>query len=166
MEDKLLPCPFCESEHVLCTKTDYLASLVYGLQMYRPMENRTQGCNRSMEQPGRKVGGRRMKPEIIKLIEENPDLPVVPMVDSEVVADDYGYWQGKWGKCEVTEYYNGRAYIHFRDDDEEDVLKDMRECKYGHDKDGRDIYDLSDDEWKKLYDSIPWTKCIAVYITV
>jgi hypothetical protein len=26
-----------------------------------------------------------MKPEIIKLIEENPDLPVVPMVDSEVV---------------------------------------------------------------------------------
>lgn len=32
-----------------------------------------------------------MKPEIIKLIEENPELPVVPMVDSEVVADRYVY---------------------------------------------------------------------------
>lgn len=47
-----------------------------------------------------------MKPEIIKLIEENPELPVVPMVDSDVVADDCGYWLGKWGRCEITEYYS------------------------------------------------------------
>ena len=107
-----------------------------------------------------------MKPEIIKLIEENPDLPVVPMVDSEVVADDsYSYWMGKWGRCEVTEYYNGREYIHFRDDDEEDVLNDMVGCKYSHDPQGRDIYDLTDDEWNELYKSIPWIKCIVVYIT-
>ena len=40
-----------------------------------------------------------MKPEIIKLIEEHPDLPVVPIVDSEVVADDScTYWIGKWGE--------------------------------------------------------------------
>lgn len=107
-----------------------------------------------------------MKPEIIKLIEENPDLPIVPMVDSEVVADDGGYWKGKWGRCEVTEYYNGREYIHFRDDDEEDVLNDMAGCKYSHDPLGRDIYDLTDEEWDALYKSIPWTKCIVVYITV
>ena len=64
-----------------------------------------------------------MKPEIIKLIEENPDLPVVPMVDGEVVADDsYQYWMGKWGKCEVTEYYLGEERVHLKDvDDEEDV---------------------------------------------
>ena len=107
-----------------------------------------------------------MKPEIIKLIEENPDLPVVPMVDSEVVADDGGYWLGEWGRCEVTEYYNGREYIHFRDDDEEDVLNDMAGCKYGHDPQGRDIYNLTAEEWDALYKSIPWTKCIVVYITV
>ncbi len=106
-----------------------------------------------------------MKPKIIKLIEENPDLPVVPMVDSEVVADDGGYWQGKWGRCEVTEYYNGREYIHFRDDDEEDVLNDMVGCKYGCDPLGKDIYDLTDEEWDALYKSIPWVKCIVVYIT-
>ena len=107
-----------------------------------------------------------MKPEIIKLIEENPDLPIVPMVDSEVVADDCGYWLGKWGHCEVTEYYEGRERIHFKDDDEEDVLNDLVGCKYSCDPQGRDIYDLSDDEWDKLYKSIPWVKCIVVYITI
>lgn len=106
-----------------------------------------------------------MKPEIIKLIEENPDLPIVPMVDNEVVADDCGCWLGKWGHCEVTEFYSGREYIHFRDDDEEDVLNDLAGCRYGHDPQGRDIYDLSDDEWDKLYNSIQWVKCIVVYIT-
>ena len=108
-----------------------------------------------------------MKPEIIKLIEENPDLPVVPMVDGEVVGDDsYQYWLGKWGRREVTEYYLGREKVHFRDDDQEDVLMDMVGCKYCRDQQGRDIYDLSDAEWDALYKSIPWTKCIAVYITV
>lgn len=106
-----------------------------------------------------------MKPEIIKLIEEHPELPVVPMVDWEVVADSYGYWLGKWGRCELSEYYKGREYIHFKDDDEENVLNDMVGCRYGHDKDGRDIYELSDEEWNALYQSIPWIKCIVVYIT-
>lgn len=106
-----------------------------------------------------------MKPEIIKLIEENPELPVVPMVDSEVVADDGGYWLGKWGRCKVTEYYAGREYIHFRDDDEEDVLNDLVGCKYGYDLQGRDIYDLSGKEWKTMVDALPWVKCIVVYIT-
>lgn len=106
------------------------------------------------------------KPKIIKLIEENPDLPIIPMVDSEVVADDYGYWLGKWGRCEVTEYYLGREKVHFKDDDEEDVLNDMVGCRYSHDQQGRDIYDLTDDEWDALYKSIPWTKAIVVYITI
>lgn len=107
-----------------------------------------------------------MKPEIIKLIEENPDLPVIPMVDEEVVADgSFTYWMGKWGTCKVTEYYVGREGVHFKDDDEEDVLNDMAGCRYEYDQQGRYIYDLTDDEWDELYNSIPWAKCIAVYIT-
>ena len=106
-----------------------------------------------------------MTNELIKLIQENPDLPIVPMVDAEVVADDCGYWMGKWGRCEVTEYYLGREKVHFRDDDEEDVLNDLVGCEYSHDPQGRDIYDLSDEEWDKLYQSVPWVKCIVVYIT-
>jgi len=38
-------------------------------------------------------------------MQENPDLPVVPMVDGEIVAgDDHGYWQGAWGYARVDEY--------------------------------------------------------------
>ena len=104
--------------------------------------------------------------DIIKLIAENPDLPIVPMVDAEVVGDDTSvYWMGRWGRCEVTEYYLGRKKVHFRTDDEEDVLNDMVGCKYSYDEQGRDIYELTDEEWDELYKSIPWTKCIAIYIT-
>ena len=105
--------------------------------------------------------------EFLKLVRENPDLPIVPMVSEEVVADDCcSWWKGNFGRSEVTEYYMGREHVHFRDDDEEDVLSDMAGCKYDKTKDGRDIYDLSDDEWKELYKSLDWVQAIVVYIDV
>lgn len=34
--------------------------------------------------------------KFLKLVQENPGLPIVPMVDEEVVADDCSsYWMGK-----------------------------------------------------------------------
>ena len=105
--------------------------------------------------------------ELLKLIKENPDLPVVPMVDYEVIGDDCStWWLGEWGRSEVTEYYVGRERVHFKDDDEEFVLGDLVGCKYDKDPQGRDIYELSDEEWDKLYASVPWVKCIVVYITI
>lgn len=104
--------------------------------------------------------------ELLKLIQENPDLEIVPMVDEEIVADSgYAWWLGKWGHSKKTKYYSGREYIHFYDDDKEDALNDMVGCKYSKTKDGRDVYDLSDAEWDALYESLPWVECIAVYIT-
>ena len=104
--------------------------------------------------------------KLLELIKENPDLPVVSMVDAEIVGDEYGWWLGNWGHCEVTEYYQGHERIHFKDDDEEDVLSDLDGCKYCCDYNGNDIYELSDEEWDKLYKSVPWTKCIVVWIGV
>lgn len=49
--------------------------------------------------------------EFIELVKANPDLPIIPMVDAEIVGDDYGWWLGEWGYSEVTEYYNGREKI-------------------------------------------------------
>lgn len=103
--------------------------------------------------------------ELIKLIEENPSLPVVPMIDSEVVGDSDALWLGRWGECEVTEYYLGRNHVHFKGDDVEDVLLDMDGCKYGRDQSGRDIRDLTEEEWSELYQALPWVRCIVVYIT-
>ena len=102
--------------------------------------------------------------KLLELIKNNPNIPIVPMVDAELVGDDFGRWLGVWGDCELTEYYIGKERVHFKDDDEEDVLLDMIGCNYGYDSQGNDIYELSDKEWNKLYKSIPWKKCIVVYI--
>lgn len=36
--------------------------------------------------------------ELFTLIRKHPDLPIVPMVDADLVADDSGRWLGSWGK--------------------------------------------------------------------
>ena len=105
--------------------------------------------------------------EFLKLVQENPELPIIPLVNEEVVADDCSsWWLGEWGHSKIIEYYKGKERIHFKDDDEEAVLCDMVDCKYSETKDGRDIYDLSDEEWTELFNSLDWIKAIAVYIDV
>ena len=43
---------------------------------------------------------RKKREEFFKLMQENPELPVVAMVYSEVVQDDgYSRWMGAWGSC-------------------------------------------------------------------
>lgn len=42
--------------------------------------------------------------ELFKLMQENPDLPIAPMVDADIVEDDCGYWLGAWGRASVDEY--------------------------------------------------------------
>ena len=41
---------------------------------------------------------------LLKLIKKNPTLPIVPMVDYEVVAEDCGRWMGEFGHAYVGEY--------------------------------------------------------------
>ena len=104
--------------------------------------------------------------ELLKLVKENPNLPIVPMVDSEVVGDYDAYWMGAWGDSAIEEIYLGRDRYYIKSiDDEEDVLNGMEGCRYSYTEDGRDIYELSDEEWTELYNSLPWEKCIVVYIT-
>lgn len=105
--------------------------------------------------------------EFINLVKENPDMPIIPMVDAEVVGgDDYGCWMGCFGYSRVEDVYLGSERLHIKDDeDEEEVLCDLAECKYCRTPDGKDIYDLPEEEWDALYKSIPWIKAIVVYIT-
>ena len=53
--------------------------------------------------------------ELIKLISENPDLPIIGLVDSDVVCEDSGRWLSSFGKAYVGEiaiyddrYFNSR----------------------------------------------------------
>lgn len=65
---------------------------------------------------------------LIELATENPDLPIVAMVDGEIVGDDYGMWLGSFGDVRVGEYvlYDDR----FIEDREE-----FTECYYDRNDD-------------------------------
>lgn len=98
--------------------------------------------------------------ELLKLMQENPDLPVVPLVDSDVVADgDHSNWLAGWGNACVGHYLSGedRYYIK-EDDDPQDILEEVM---------GYDAYcALPEDEGlDALCDALPWKKVIFVYIT-
>lgn len=67
--------------------------------------------------------------KLIALIEENPDLPVMAMVDRDVVAgDDYGRWFASIGNSVIEEYavYNDKCLID-REEFKEDYYNYMDE---------------------------------------
>lgn len=59
--------------------------------------------------------------ELIKLIQENPDLPVIPMVESEAVNYDFTHTVTSFGKAYVEEYaVYGDGYYSDRESFKED----------------------------------------------
>lgn len=98
--------------------------------------------------------------DLLKLIEQNPSLPVVPMVDGEIVSDDFGYYLGAFGGARVDEYLiSCRDEVLFKSDD--GVFDALERC-------------LTSEEFKALpeaesecrphYDALPWVKAIVVYV--
>lgn len=67
--------------------------------------------------------------KLFQLMEENPDLPVIAMVDNDVVAD-YGFarWFASIGRCAAEEYavYNDKCLID-REEFKEDYYNYMDE---------------------------------------
>ena len=76
--------------------------------------------------------------ELFRLMQEHPDLPVLPMVDEEIVADDCSvWWMGSWGPDEV-----------------------MPEVK------GWDWYDnATEEEVEAEFKALPWIEAIIVFIS-
>lgn len=98
--------------------------------------------------------------ELFRLMQKHPELPVVPMVDSEIVADDgYAWWLGHWGRAKVDGYIitDERVLVRSYDDDEEDVLSEVL---------GWEAYEeLTDEEAAQAYKDLKWTEAIMVFIT-
>lgn len=103
--------------------------------------------------------------KLLKLISENPTLPVVPFVYNEVVAGDYGYWIGSWGDCDVDEYVliekNGDTRFCARGEQDEIEEYFANEIFY-KDK------NLSDEQIEEMAheqaEALPWKKAILVYV--
>lgn len=103
--------------------------------------------------------------KLLKLIQENPNLPIVPMVDREIAeGDECDYWLGKWGSATIDEYIVSRKYIWdskilFKSDD--DVFYVLGKCLTSD-----EFKELpeTEDECRPIYNALPWTKAIIVYI--
>lgn len=102
--------------------------------------------------------------DLFKLMQENPDLPVVPMVDADIVAgDDYGRWMGSWGSASVDEYLippDDRTMIFKSDDDVFDTLEQcLPEAEF-------EALPENESECRPFYDALPWVKAIIVNINL
>lgn len=97
--------------------------------------------------------------QLLDLMKQNPHLPIVPMVDAEVVADDmYASWLGSWHSASIDKYYKGEERVYFYNElDMEDLLVETKGWDW--------LETSSDEEDLEAYRSLPWVKCIVVYIT-
>ena len=54
--------------------------------------------------------------DLLRLMEEHPDLPVIPMVGQDIVADCTGEWVASFGKAEVKKMCIYGENVIFRED--------------------------------------------------
>ena len=98
---------------------------------------------------------------LLKLIKDNPDLPVIPMVDGEIPGDDCGYWLGAWGTAQIDEYILTNERVVYKSDD--DVFDVLERCLPDEEY---EALPETESECRPIYDALPWTRAIIVYITL
>lgn len=97
--------------------------------------------------------------KLFQFIEENPELPIVPMVDAEIVADDCcSWWMGSWGKAEIDKYISANERIYFHSDEDIDIL----EFFVPHEE----YMKMSDSECEQAFENLPWIEAIIVDINL
>lgn len=100
--------------------------------------------------------------ELLKLIKENPELEIVPMVDSECGGDDYSYYMAEWGNAKIDEYHCSDDRIYFKEYDFEELVEDFIDNNY------EKYSNLADIELEELAEKevngLEWNKAIVVYI--
>lgn len=93
--------------------------------------------------------------EFFKLMKENPDLPIFPMIDCEIACEDYGRFLGAWGNS-----YIDKERVYFREDNDPSEVERVLSEEYGHDN----YMDMDDEQQAKAYADMPWIKAIIVDI--
>jgi len=99
--------------------------------------------------------------KLIELAQENPDLRIVPMVNTECVnSDDYSYWIANWGKAEIDEIwcYEGGERLYSRSNDYDTLVDEAMDEIVCDDEVNWDIVA------KAKVDAYEWEKVITVNI--
>ena len=102
--------------------------------------------------------------EIFKLIEEHPDLPVVPMVGQDIVADSFGEWTAEVGEAEIKKICIYEDAVIFYD---ENTLKTAGLLELDYETLGLPDSMSSGEANRRLkafIDSLDWLEAIIVHI--
>ena len=96
--------------------------------------------------------------QLFELIRDNPDLPIVAYVDSDIVADDgYGRWLASFGSSGIIEYIMVEMYNDYPEMVEKDDTERYEEFLY-------DCTEMTEEEIQEHIKNIEWIKAIAVNI--
>ncbi len=102
---------------------------------------------------------------LLKLVNENPELEIVPMVATDVCAsDDFTSWMGSWGSAKIDEVYYSEERIYFRSIDEEEVEELFFDQLEVLNPSWSDTYLQEQAEIKAK--EVQWEKVITVYIDI
>ncbi|MEG0728152.1 MAG: hypothetical protein RR420_00880 [Anaerovoracaceae bacterium] len=109
---------------------------------------------------------------LLNLIKENPDLKVIPMIDSDICCSDHNWYNGTWGDSEIDEayYYNDRIYLKLHDRDElvEEYMQNICDAEITNDvttdEETEYSYESLKERASQIVDNLNWEKIIVVYI--
>ena len=99
--------------------------------------------------------------DLLKLIDEHPDLPVIPMVGQDIVADCTGEWVAHFGKAEIKKMCIYGENVIFRED--KNAIKTVEALELEGLTEGR-TREESIEKLNGYLDELDWLKAIIVHI--
>lgn len=98
---------------------------------------------------------------LIQLMDENPDLPVIPMVGQDIVADCTGEWVAHFGKAEIKKMCIYGENVIFRE--EKNAIKTVEALELEWLTEGR-TREESIERLNGYLDELDWLEAIIVHI--
>lgn len=104
--------------------------------------------------------------ELLKLLKENPSLPVYAYVDAEICGDDWGYWMGGFGRAEIKKFAKVKPWGY----NESDIVYDDELGDYENYLLENEYTDLSYEDAEEMVknelNALQFKKAIFVYIEI
>ena len=106
--------------------------------------------------------------KLIKLHEERPELPVITMVDTEVVpSDEFSFWLSRIRAVSIKKYIVTDSEVIFYEDMDYDYAWDIYDCSYVRSKMSGDISEEEEEKvLAELYEKAPWIEAIIIWVGV
>ena len=99
--------------------------------------------------------------DLLKLMDENPDLPVIPVVGQDIVADCTGEWVAYFGKAEVKKMCIYGEKVVFRE--EKNAIKTVEALELEGLTEGR-AREESLEKLNGYLDELEWLEVIIVHV--